>query len=595
MPSQRASQKATPRRIVSPQEEVDELADDSSSSEESGSDEGEEWEARAILDERTVRDPSANRSRRAGSSSSRAKSSSAPRTITQYLIDWEGFDPATGKRWKPTWENAEGATQGLVDDWKKRKAEDPDLFGRYSRNLEEQKWRVVSPEKPKTKSASKQGSSSKSKSLNMAGGVASDSHRSVPAQEPTPRSTQGKRQKSVTSVPPAGSQTATGGKRKRSPHKRTSPPPPLSSSVSPPSQWGSAYGRAKRQKINVPIKPATQFTHTSKGDSPRPPESPSVVDDSQPLLPLTSSDERSAVLNSASTPLPVITTQPVSSRRQSKSKVPASPLSPPPTAAPNDTSTHSANPPPPPVVQDPRASRNHRPQPTDAGSSAESEPEASLDVSASQAEALRRAIDLLMDEEEFLEERERQSSVVVGASHEQAPAPAQVQAQAGQMPTAEKSAAAAGAGAAVEEKSGEPSIHTGKSTIQLLHPVPQITPTAFHELGMHTSAVGDSFTTSNTQPPEESILDFDDSATQGVHPSATILQPDVSGTEILQTEEMRVEAADRVTPSGTRELDGEMAAVDMEDSAESLVPVLGEDNWSRVSLGLVAYHQFTCG
>lgn len=118
----------------------------------------EEWEARAILDERTIPNPD-YRKPRSSSHSSRAKTSIPP-TVIQYLIDWEGLNPETGERWDPSWENGDGATQGLIDDWKRRKIEDPDVVGRYTRKLEEKKRKsrrkssakhVDTPDKDKSK------------------------------------------------------------------------------------------------------------------------------------------------------------------------------------------------------------------------------------------------------------------------------------------------------------------------------------------------------------------------------------------------------------------------------------------------------------
>ncbi|KAH7028432.1 hypothetical protein B0J12DRAFT_609287 [Macrophomina phaseolina] len=41
-----------------------------------------------------------------------------------YRIDWEGVDPATGKRWAPTWEPKRNANAALIQHWKqKRKTE----------------------------------------------------------------------------------------------------------------------------------------------------------------------------------------------------------------------------------------------------------------------------------------------------------------------------------------------------------------------------------------------------------------------------------------------------------------------------------------
>ncbi|GHJ88853.1 hypothetical protein NliqN6_5255 [Naganishia liquefaciens] len=135
------SQRASQRRVIAspPEEEVAELASSS------GSEEEQEWEARAILDERTIPNPDYKRSK-SSIHSSRFKRAGS-RTITQYLIDWEGFNPETGERWEPSWENGDGATQGLIDEWMKRKETDPEVVGRYTRNVEEKKRRAAAKEK----------------------------------------------------------------------------------------------------------------------------------------------------------------------------------------------------------------------------------------------------------------------------------------------------------------------------------------------------------------------------------------------------------------------------------------------------------------
>lgn len=139
MRSQRASQRKVTDSPPEEEEEVDELASSSSSEEE------QEWEARAILDERTIPEPDYKKPKQS-SHSSRSRRA-VPRTITQYLIDWEGFNPETGERWEPSWENGDGATQGLIDEWTKRKETDPEIVGRYTRNAEEKKRRAAAKEK----------------------------------------------------------------------------------------------------------------------------------------------------------------------------------------------------------------------------------------------------------------------------------------------------------------------------------------------------------------------------------------------------------------------------------------------------------------
>lgn len=167
MGSQRASQRKV---LTSPPGEVDELA--------SSSEEEQEWEARAILDEKTIPNPDYKKSR-SNSHSSRSKRT-VPRTITQYLIDWEGFNPGTGERWEPSWEDGEGATQGLIDEWERRKETDPELVGRYTRNAEEKKRRSAAKEKFQRKEVTGQSVTPKKPSAARApSGIAAKAGRSA--------------------------------------------------------------------------------------------------------------------------------------------------------------------------------------------------------------------------------------------------------------------------------------------------------------------------------------------------------------------------------------------------------------------------------
>ena len=40
----------------------------------------------------------------------------------EYLIEWNGIDPSTGKRWEPSWEKAKYASETLRKSWEKEKA-----------------------------------------------------------------------------------------------------------------------------------------------------------------------------------------------------------------------------------------------------------------------------------------------------------------------------------------------------------------------------------------------------------------------------------------------------------------------------------------
>lgn len=174
------SERASQRKIIAspPEEEVDELASGSSSEEE------QEWEARAILDERTVPNPDYKKPKSA-SHSSRSKRP-VPRAITQYLIDWEGFNPETGERWEPSWEDGDGATQGLIDEWTKRKETDSGVVGRYTRNAEEKKRRAAAKEKFQRKGLMGQSVTPKKSSAGraMSGSVVKVGAADVLAKEP---------------------------------------------------------------------------------------------------------------------------------------------------------------------------------------------------------------------------------------------------------------------------------------------------------------------------------------------------------------------------------------------------------------------------
>jgi hypothetical protein len=41
----------------------------------------------------------------------------------QYLVNWAGVDPATGKPWKPSWVAKGDVTDDLVEKWKNHKKE----------------------------------------------------------------------------------------------------------------------------------------------------------------------------------------------------------------------------------------------------------------------------------------------------------------------------------------------------------------------------------------------------------------------------------------------------------------------------------------
>lgn len=39
-----------------------------------------------------------------------------------YLVNWDGLDPATGKAWAPSWTKKSEVTEDLIEVWKAKKA-----------------------------------------------------------------------------------------------------------------------------------------------------------------------------------------------------------------------------------------------------------------------------------------------------------------------------------------------------------------------------------------------------------------------------------------------------------------------------------------
>lgn len=40
----------------------------------------------------------------------------------EYLVNWDGTDPGTGKRWEPTWTRKTEVTDDLIEVWEEKKA-----------------------------------------------------------------------------------------------------------------------------------------------------------------------------------------------------------------------------------------------------------------------------------------------------------------------------------------------------------------------------------------------------------------------------------------------------------------------------------------
>lgn len=57
----------------------------------------------------------------------------------EYLIDWDGVDPDTGKRWEPSWQPKSNATDDLIGEWKEKKKVDSEIVGRWVREAKERK------------------------------------------------------------------------------------------------------------------------------------------------------------------------------------------------------------------------------------------------------------------------------------------------------------------------------------------------------------------------------------------------------------------------------------------------------------------------
>ena len=101
---------------------------------EEGDSDDELWDAEGILDER-------------GES-----------RTGEYLINWRGVDPRTGRPWDPTWERKNGCSDDLIRSWKARKARNPDIVG-----VEGKKWEDKQKEKEKKAKKAKRKSNEASK------------------------------------------------------------------------------------------------------------------------------------------------------------------------------------------------------------------------------------------------------------------------------------------------------------------------------------------------------------------------------------------------------------------------------------------------
>ncbi|KAJ9112531.1 hypothetical protein QFC22_006288 [Naganishia vaughanmartiniae] len=741
MPSQRtiqrATQRATQRRIISPvsadDNEIDELASSQHSSSddelESGDDDDDEedeqeWEALAILDERTIPDPSHTRSRRAASSSNSSRSKPVP-TITQYLIDWVGTDPKTGKHWAPSWENAQGATEGLVEEWKARKAVDPGLVGRYMK-VQEEKKKQEKAAKRKGKSVDKQPSSVKKPT----------SARTTPAKRREAASTTVAPPLPFTKTAPetstAAATTSTTGKRKRSPSTKTpaptSPSIPTTTATNTSLENGSERRRTKKQKtsgtllqanenidrfaagagvsprtikksstyntnntnavsVELPVPPletaevarpressrsarthrvsqkpqpqplptqqqttlptlhqSTQPAHQHEQQQQQQHQSPSsVVEDSQPPLPVTSSDERSAIgATPASASGSFVTPQaaalhpaagsPSASSSRSTGAVPtnaststrgtkgaprpgaayiASPLnkstpakrvlsveSPAQTAASRTTTADglaqndSLL-----VTEQLREPTSIRPHPPTAQTAIS--PPTSLDISASQADALSRALDLLMEEEDFLETAEAihhsnanvnasvNGNAVAGPSNSNATDNDETREAAdGEVDEADVRSVSEKPEAGSTENA-EREVERNLQRTKQHYPIPQVTPSAFRQFGQQEQGASTSF--NDTQP--DSIADFEDSMVRPSHQRATkttTTQAEIHATEIIPPAAQAHAEQDTSAahaPAVIGQADVEMVVdmeMEVEDDSESFVPVLGEENWSRI-------------
>ena len=102
-----------------------------------GDSDRELWAAITILDER------------------QHKSKRGARTIGEYLVDWEGTNPETGRRWEPSWEPKRDCTDVLIQEWKSKKKADPEIEGRYTREQEALKKADRKPSRRKSSSRAK--------------------------------------------------------------------------------------------------------------------------------------------------------------------------------------------------------------------------------------------------------------------------------------------------------------------------------------------------------------------------------------------------------------------------------------------------------
>jgi hypothetical protein len=227
----------------------------------------------------------------------------------------------------------------------------------------------------------------------------------------------------------------------------------------------------------------------------------------------------------------------------------------------------------------------------------------SPDISASQSDALSRALDLLMEEEDFLNNAEAMHNFnnvdFNNNGNAEAGPPNNENDHGGAvMDKVDRDGEAVGhhqgkgkAAPSIDEQPPPENQPSGPERTKQHYPIPHITPSAFRQFELQQQQQGGASTSfSDTQP--DSIIDFDDSVVRPSHPqppqqqlaTTTTTQAETRATAVLPPPEyLGGDAPVNAAPAQAVVVESFMEAeMEVEDDSDSFVPVLGEENWSRV-------------
>lgn len=230
----------------------------------------------------------------------------------------------------------------------------------------------------------------------------------------------------------------------------------------------------------------------------------------------------------------------------------------------------------------------------------------SPDISASQSDALSRALDLLMEEEDFLNNAEAMhnfNNVDFNNNGNAEAGPSNTTNNENDhggavMDKVDRDGEAVGhhqgkgkAATSIDEQPPPENQPSGPERTKQHYPIPHITPSAFRQFEPQQQQQGGASTSfSDTQP--DSIIDFDDSVVRPSHPqppqqqlaTTTAIQAETRVTEVLPLPEYPGgDAPVNAAPAQAVVVESFMEAeMEVEDDSDSFVPVLGEENWSRV-------------